>query len=167
MYIGVTPHRGKRSGNSPALCQMHKAISNPDSASRAWTGSPTRTATLSRPGTCKKPSASSSSASARSAGAHEHRRALWKCRAGENEENQTHVSLLSHRPWKSLLRFPHFHRAGYGSLFSSENDKKKPQKGAPHCDRLISSLQAHPWIRKCSLRPAVLRLGTGHAILAT
>jgi len=27
---------------------------------------------------------------------------LWKCRSVDQEENQTQVSLLAHRPWKSL-----------------------------------------------------------------
>jgi hypothetical protein len=40
--------------------------------------------------------------------------ALWKCRAMDAEENQRQVSLRAHRPWKSLLRFPHSHSAGEG-----------------------------------------------------
>src|SRR3984957_12209142 len=34
--------------------------------------------------------------------------------------------------------------------FHPKTNKKKPQKGARHRDCLISSLQAHSWIRKCS-----------------
>jgi len=48
----------------------------------------------------------------------------------ENEENQKQVFLPSHRPWKSLARFPHFHRADDCSPSQNENKKTKP-KGAP------------------------------------
>src|SRR5260370_30090510 len=30
----------------------------------------------------------------------------------DNEENQRQVSLVAHSPWKSRMRFPHFHRPG-------------------------------------------------------
>jgi hypothetical protein len=35
----------------------------------------------------------------------------WKCRAMDAEENEKHVSLRLHSPWKSQkARFPHSHR---------------------------------------------------------
>ena len=54
--------------------------------------------------------------------------APWKCRAVENEENQTQVSLISPSPWKSLLRFPHFHRAAYGPLSSPKRTRKNTER---------------------------------------
>lgn len=38
-------------------------------------------------------------------------RAPWKCRAVESMESQKQASHTSHSAWKSLSRFPHFHRA--------------------------------------------------------
>lgn len=47
---------------------------------------------------------------------------LWKCRAVENMENQTAVSHVSHRAWKSQrARFPHFHRSDGCFFFTNEN----------------------------------------------
>ena len=68
----------------------------------------------------------------------------WKTR-----KTKPRFPFVSHRPWKSPLRFPHSHRAGYGSSFFPKANPKKPQKGARSCACLTSSLQAHPWIRKC------------------
>ncbi len=47
---------------------------------------------------------------------------LWKCRAVENMENQTAVSHVSHRAWKSQrARFPHSHRSDGCFFFTNEN----------------------------------------------
>jgi len=64
----------------------------------------------------------------------------------ESEENQTQVSLPSHRPWKSLARFPHSHRAHGFSLSQNQNRKEFP---ATHP---IPSVQAHSSMRKCYQR---------------
>ncbi len=62
----------------------------------------------------------------------------------ESEENQKQVSLTFHRPWKSLLRFPHFHRADYGS--SSLKNKKERSSQLP---ARLTSVQAHSSMRIC------------------
>lgn len=77
------------------LYRKTEAISSRHSASMPWTRSPMRTATPTRQALCKTPSGNYFRASVRSAGAHENRE-----RRGNGE------------PWKSLLRFPHFHQAG-------------------------------------------------------
>jgi len=62
----------------------------------------------------------------------------------ESMENQKTVFHPSHRPWKSLLRFPHSHRA-YGFPLSL---KTKPERSSPLPVRL-TSVQAHPSMRIC------------------
>jgi hypothetical protein len=62
----------------------------------------------------------------------------------ESEENHKTVSLPSHRPWKSLTRFPHSHRADDRFLFpQNQNLKEFPATDLP------SSVQAHSSMRKC------------------
>jgi hypothetical protein len=62
----------------------------------------------------------------------------------EREENHKTVSLSSHRPWKSLARFPHSHRADNRFPFpQNQNRKDFPATGLP------SSVQAHSSMRKC------------------
>jgi hypothetical protein len=77
----------------------------------------------------------------------ESRGAPWKCRAVENEENQNQVSLRFPPPLEIAARFPHSHRADDESLSAPTN----PKKGAPNRAYLSSPLQAHSWIRKCSI----------------
>jgi hypothetical protein len=40
-----------------------------------------------------------------------------------SEENRTRVSLASHSPWKSLARFPHFHRPDDDLTFTNHKPK--------------------------------------------
>jgi hypothetical protein len=56
------------------------------------------------------------------------RGAPWKCRAVGNEENQNQVSLLSHRPWKSL-RDSHIPTAPM--MVPCENRTEKPKERSP------------------------------------
>ena len=45
----------------------------------------------------------------------------------ESEENQKQVLLAFHRPWKSLMRFPHSHRADRRSLsLRNQNERSFP-----------------------------------------
>jgi len=91
----------------------------------------------------------------------------WKCRAMDAEENERHVFLHAHSPWKSQkARFPHSHRRDdnadgkveiqkqdshfpTGSIFSLKTKKGGLEAGryAPgpgsSCMRIKSSLQAH------------------------
>jgi hypothetical protein len=55
----------------------------------------------------------------------------WKCRAVENEENQTQVSLVSPCLWKSL-RDSHIPTAPATAVFQPEYQSEKPKKGAQH-----------------------------------
>lgn len=50
-------------------------------------------------------------------------RAPWKCRAVENQENQTPVSLRFPPPLEIAARFPHSHRA--------DDDASSPNKKTP------------------------------------
>ena len=50
----------------------------------------------------------------------------------------------AHRPWKTLLRFPHSHSAD--DFFFSHQTKKK----GPSLTRPTAPVQAHPSMRKCS-----------------
>ena len=68
----------------------------------------------------------------------------------ESEENRTRVSLAFHSPWKSLARFPHFHRPDDDLTFTNH----KP-KGAFSGGSLRSRLQAHSSMRKCCQCSAV------------
>ena len=67
---------------------------------------------------------------------------MWKCRTVENEENQNQVSLVFHRPWKSL-RDSHIPTTQTTILpFPNQNQKtrKEPQlrrKPQPPFFRLI------------------------------
>jgi hypothetical protein len=70
---GVTPRHGKPCANCSRLCRKDTVISSRNSASRAWTGSPTPTATPSQPGVCNRPSERCSSASSRGGKAHDAR----------------------------------------------------------------------------------------------
>ena len=64
--------------------------------------------------------------------------ALWKCRAMQNEENQTTVSLVLHSPWKSLPRFPHFHNTDEcGFLLKPKQKGAQPYPPSPRPLRLI------------------------------
>ena len=58
------------------------------------------------------------------------RGAPWKCRAVENEENQNQVSLVSHRPWKSLRDF-HIPTAPMTSSYSDPKNEPKIQRKEP------------------------------------
>ena len=105
------------------------------------------TATPRQPGECKKPSGNSSSASGTSVRAHEKRRAPWKCRAVENEENQTQVSLVSPCLWKSL-RDSHIPTAPATAVFLTGISIRKTQERSPaqrepelHPFRLILGLE--------------------------
>ena len=65
---------------------------------------------------------------------------------GKGEENQQQVSLaFPPRPWKSLPRFPHFHRAGNGFPCSQNQNER-----SPWLPTFICSVQAHSSMRKCS-----------------
>jgi hypothetical protein len=68
----------------------------------------------------------------------------WKTR-----KTKTRFPFLFPRPWKSL-RDSHIPTApATVPFFFRKRTRKKPRKGARHRDCLISSLQAHSWIRKC------------------
>ena len=58
------------------------------------------------------------------------------------------VSLASHSPWKSLARFPHFHRPDDDLSFTNHRPK-----GAFSGGSLRSRLQAHSSMRKCWPQP--------------
>jgi hypothetical protein len=58
-------------------------------------------------------------------------RAPWKCRAVENQENQTPVSLRFPPPLEIAARFPHSHRADDDASSPKQKDPERRQKGTP------------------------------------
>jgi hypothetical protein len=64
---------------------------------------------------------------------------------GKGEENQKQVSLaFPPRPWKSLPRFPHSHRADNGFPCSQNQNERNPW-----LPTFICSVQAHSSMRIC------------------
>ena len=73
---------------------------------------------------------------------------MWKCRAVENDENQNQVSLVFHRPWKSL-RDSHIPTTPT-TILPFPNQNQKPERSPSYAESPNPRLQAHPSMRKCS-----------------
>src|SRR6478736_2669650 len=95
----------------------------PGSAKRCWIASPTGLTSSKR-----GPSHIDSAGPRRNRRKERRRRdrQLWKCRAVESLENQRQVFHPSHRPWKSLPRFPHSHSFGDCSYLIRKGKQKRP-----------------------------------------
>ena len=72
---------------------------------------------------------------------------MWKCRAVENDENQNQVSLVFHRPWKSL-RDSHIPTTPT-TILPFPNQNQKPERSPSYAESPNPRLQAHPSMRKC------------------
>ena len=68
----------------------------------------------------------------------------WKTR-----KTKIRFPFVSPRPWKSL-RDSHIPTAPAIAVFLTRKPIRKPKKGARQSERLNFTLQAHPWVRKCS-----------------
>jgi hypothetical protein len=70
----------------------------------------------------------------------------------ETKENQNQVSLRFPLALGNRCRDSHIPTApATNPLLRPKTNKKKPKKGAQQSASLISTLQAHSWIRKCSV----------------
>src|ERR1035438_5041215 len=68
----------------------------------------------------------------------------------ETKENQNQVSLRFPLALGNRCRDSHIPTApATNPLLRPKTNKKKPKKGAQQSASLISTLQAHSWIRKC------------------
>src|SRR5579883_2637882 len=84
----------------------------------------------------------------------------WKARKTERQ-----VFLPSHRPWKSLWRFPHSHRADSWSSLSKSKTKNENRKELPAAGHL-PSVQAHPSMRESAgLPPHCLSTSSKNAMV--
>src|SRR5580698_6569755 len=129
-YIVATPRRGKCCANWSALPRKPAAISNRDSASRAWTIWRRHTVTPNRLDACKQLNESYFSVLVRIERAHEGAERRGNDGFVENEENQAQVSLRFPRPLEIAARF-HIPTAPTVALFINGKQIRKTQERSP------------------------------------